>query len=380
MKPVLTLVIAMAIIALAAGGWWLYAAHSSGAVPDPSAKAKSHSIPVTEVRAVKQDVPIWLTGLGTVQPLASVVVRPRVDGQLDSVLFTEGQDVHHGQVLAHIDARPYAAQLAQAVALRDKDQAQLLIVQKDLERYRQLVANGAAATGNVDTLTGQVASFTASLSADQAAMDLAQLQVEFSTITAPIDGRVGLRAIDAGAIVHASDSAGIATVTQMEPIAVTFTLPQDDLPDVRSAMSAPTAPQVKVLSRDGSHALADGSLAALDSLIDPANGNLRLKATCANTDRALWPGAFVSARLLVRTMHDAIAIPTQAIERNQSGSYVFTIGDDDTAAMKPIEVGGVSDGLTVITKGVEAGDRVVIAGQYRLKQGSHVEGHPATAP
>lgn len=265
------------------------------------------AIPVTVGTVTKRDVPIWLSGIGSVQPIHLVTVKVRVDGQLEHVTFTEGQEVSAGDVLAQIDPRPFQAQLDQALANKAKDQAQLANARLDLGRANKLATLGAGTSQNADTLKAQVAQLEATVQADQATVDTARLNVDFCTVTSPLDGRVGMRLVDPGAIVHASDATGLVTVTQMQPIAVLFPLPQDDLPAVLAGQARGELP-VAVDTRDGVHHLADGKLVFVDSQVDQTNGQVRLKANFANTDRSLWPGAFVTARVKVRTDHEATVV------------------------------------------------------------------------
>jgi multidrug efflux system membrane fusion protein len=335
-------------------------------------------VPVTAGAATTRDLPIWFSGIGSVQPLNVVTVKVRVDGQLNSVAFTEGQEVHAGDPLAEIDPRPFRAQLKQAEANRAKDQAQLANTKLDLARFSKLASVGASTGQNVDTLKAQVAQLEAAVEADQAMIDTAQLQLGFTSISSPIDGRVGLRLVDPGSIVHATDANGLVTVTEMQPISVLFSLPQDELPDVLAAI-AQGMPTVEAYSRDGTHNLAKGTLVFVDSQVDPASGQVRLKATFANADRQLWPGEFVDARLLVRTDANAVVVPTTAVLRGQNGSYVYALKADQTVEVRPVTTGTAADGFTAILSGLAAGDNVVFEGQFRLTPGTKVAAQPPSA-
>jgi multidrug efflux system membrane fusion protein len=266
------------------------------------------AIPITADLATTRDMPIWLSGIGSVQPINVVTVKVRVDGQLDRAAFTEGQDVHAGDVLAQIDPRPFQAQLNQALANQAKDKAQLANARLDLGRASKLATLGAGTSQNADTLKAQVAETDATVQADQAMVDTARLNLGFCTVTSPLTGRVGMRLVDPGAIVHASDPNGLVTVTQMQPIAVLFSLPQDDLAEILAGQARAEMP-VAVETRDGGRHLADGRLVFIDSQVDPANGQVRLKANFANTDRSLWPGTFVTARVKVHTDRAATVVP-----------------------------------------------------------------------
>jgi multidrug efflux system membrane fusion protein len=342
----------------------------------PAATAQATTgVPVVAGPATTRDMPIWLSGIGSVQPLSMVTVKVRVDGQLNRVAFTEGQDVHAGDVLAQIDPRTFQAQLNQALANQAKDQAQLTNARLDLGRAGKLATLGAGTTQNVDTLKAQAAALEASVAADQAMVDSARLNLEFCTVTAPIDGRVGMRLVDPGAIVHASDQTGLVTVTQMQPIAVLFSLPQDELADV-VAGQARGALMVAVSTRDGSRHLADGKLMFIDSQVDQATGQVRFKAVFANADRSLWPGEFVTARVNVRTEHGVTVVPVRAVQRGENGAYVYVVKPDRTVAVQAVKPGVTADGFTEISSGIAAGDIVVFDGQSRLAPGVTVEPRP----
>jgi len=353
-------------------------AASPQAVAASPAAPSGAAVPVTEGRVETQDVPIWLSGIGSVQPLNAVTVKVRVDGQLDRVAFTEGQDVRKGDVLAQIDPRSFRAQLKQAQANKAKDEAQLANARLDLERSTRLEAKGAASKQSLDTQRAQVAALGATVEADQAAIEMAQLQLEFSTITAPLSGRTGLRLVDPGTIVHASDANGLVTITQMQPIAVLFTVSQDELPDVLAAM-ARGDPAVVAYSRGGERPLAAGKLIFADSQVDQGTGHVKLKALFDNSDRALWPGEFVDARVQVATVNTATVVPAKAVERGQNGTYVFRIRPDETVEVCPVAVRHVGEGTAIIADGLAPGDRIVLDGQYRLQAGARVEPRKAAA-
>jgi multidrug efflux system membrane fusion protein len=370
------------LMLFAVGAAWFGLVPDRGASPQavaasPAAPAEAPAVPVTEGRVETRDVPIWLSGIGSVQPLNAVTVKVRVDGQLDQVAFTEGQDVRKGDVLAQIDPRSFRAQLKQAQANKAKDEAQLANARLDLERSTRLEAKGAASKQSVDTQRAQVAALGATVEADQAAIEMAQLQLEFSTITAPLSGRTGLRLVDPGTIVHASDANGLVTITQMQPIAVMFTVSQDELPDVLAAM-ARSDPVVVAYTRGGERPLATGKLIFVDSQVDQGSGHVKLKASFENTDRALWPGEFVDARVQVATVNAATVVPAKAVERGQNGTYVFRIKPDDTVEVCPVTVRHVTEGIAIIAEGLAPGDRIVVDGQYRLQPGARVEPRKAT--
>ena len=334
------------------------------------------SVPVSTTKAARQDVPVWLRGLGTVQALNAVTLRTRVDGTLTQVPVTEGQLVKQGTLLAVIDPRPYQAALDQASAKKAQDDAQLTNAKLDLRRYSSLARQDFASRQQVDTQTAQVNQFTAALKGDDATIEAAQLNLSYCYITAPFDGRVGLRQIDPGNIVHAADSGGIMTITQVQPISVVFTLPQSQLPDIVAAM-ADHRLQVVALSSTDHAPLAQGVLLTPDNAIDTGTGTIRLKATFPNQDNKLWPGQFVEAQLLLRTEQQAIAVPTQAVQHSPSGLYVYVVKPDATVQRQVVEAEDRGT-VMVITKGLDAGQTIVLDGQSRLENGMHVVATAAT--
>jgi multidrug efflux system membrane fusion protein len=337
-----------------------------------AAAAVTARVPVSVVNADRQDLPIRLASIGTVQPLNMVNVKVRVDGELQRVNFVEGQDVKAGDLLAQIDPRPFEAQARQAQANLQKDEAQLANARAELSRYTSLAGLGAAPSQNVDTLKSQVAALEATVLADRALYDTAHLQLSFTTIRSPIAGRVGMRQIDPGSLVHASDASGLVTVTQVQPVSVVFSLPQDALPEIL-AQQARGKLAVSIYTRDGTRSLSEGELQFIDSQVDTATGQIRLKASFANADRALWPGELVSARLLLRTQRDAVVIPARALMTGARGTYVYVVGGDHTASVRAVTAGPSVDGQASIASGLEAGETVVLDGQVRLSPGSKVE-------
>jgi multidrug efflux system membrane fusion protein len=370
------LLILLLLVAAAAGGYGIAANYRGQA--KAAVSAQPAAVPVGVGPVTTQQLPIWLSGIGSVQPLNAVTVKVRVDGQLDRVAFIEGQDVHAGDLLAQIDPRPFQAQLKQAEANLAKDQAQLGNTKLDLARFSKLAENGYSPRQQLDTTRAQVASLEATVQADQAMVDNAKLQVSFTSVSAPLDGRVGLRQVDPGSIVHVTDATGLVTVTEMQPIAVLFSLPQDDLPAIRAAM-AQGKPTVVVDTRDGRSSLAQGELVFIDSQVDAANGQVRLKASFANADRSLWPGQLVSARLLVRTDANATVVPARAVLRGQNGPYVYAVKPDQTVAIRPVTTGATVAGMIALTSGVAAGETVVLDGQSRLADGTKVDAKAAVA-
>ena len=362
------------LIVLAASGGighWAF----TGPTPAPKVNAPA-SIPVHVTAAKTQDVPVWLGGIGTVTPLNVVDVKVRVDGQLQAVDFKEGQMVQPGQALAQIDPRPYQASLAQAQANKQKDLAQLANARQETIRASKLASAGAGTSQNFDAMKAQEAALQATVASDQAAIDTAQLNLEFARITAPLAGRVGLRQIDPGSIVHASDATGLVTITQMAPISVLFSLPQDELATVNDAQRDGEV-SVAVDSRDGARHIADGKLSYVNSSVDQNNGQVQLKAVFSNEDRALWPGSFVAARVLVRTDRNAVVVPAQAVLTGETGFYVYAVKPDNTVSAVPVKTGASDHGLVEITSGLQTGQKIVLDGQSRLAPGSHVSELPA---
>ena len=381
---------ALLLCGLAAGGvvgWRLWAAPASGAAPEVG----DAPISVVLARAEARDVPIWRSGLANVQAFQTVTVKARVDGQIDRIAFTEGQDVKAGDLLAVIDPRPYQASLDQAVAQKARDEAQLANARVDLQRYQTLNRSEGASRQQLDTQGATVAQLQATVQADAANIDSARTQLDYTRITAPLAGRLGVRQVDQGNIVHASDAGGIVVITQLHPIAVFFTLPQDDLAEVlrrqRAAVAGspanaePNEPPanglpVQALNRDGG-VISEGRLLLADNQIDPQTGTVRLKASFPNRDDALWPGQLISARLLLDTRRGAVTVPAAAVQRGQDGAFAYVPKPDNTIEQRKLTVGPITEGQAIIEAGLAAGDQVVTDGFYRLRPGSRVK--PAEA-
>ncbi|ACB94811.1 efflux RND transporter periplasmic adaptor subunit [Beijerinckia indica] len=365
---------------VAAGGyslWHMRASESS----QIAAKGDSltPAVPVQTTLAEQRDVPVYLTGIGHVQAFNTVTIKTRVDGQLQKVAFTEGQDVKAGDLLAQIDPRPYRAALDQAMAKKVQDEALLANARLDLQRYINLTKNDMGASRQqLDTQKAQVAQLEAQIRGDQALIENAQTQLGYTSITSPIDGEIGIRLVDQGNIVHASDTTGLVVVTQIHPISVIFTLPENQLDTLKTAMkSGPVT--IHAMSRDGKQALADGKLAVLDNLIDQTTGTLRLKGIFLNQDGILWPGEFVSIRLLARTQPEAIIIPSTALQRGPEGYYVYAVKPDQTVEIRPLDIGQIANGVAIVNAGLHLGEPVVTAGQYRLAPGVRVEARTTQA-
>jgi multidrug efflux system membrane fusion protein len=328
-------------------------------------------VPVSIATAARQDVPVYLTGLGTVQALYTVAIHAQVDGKLEQVLFKEGQRVKKGDVLAKIDPRLYQAALDQAKARKAQDEAALVAAQKDLARFQTLVLKNAETQQNLDLQQAKVDQTKAGIDADVAAIETAQTNLDYTDIRATTDGRMGVRMVDPGNIVHASDQGAIAILTQTEPTAVTFTLPAQTLEDVRAAMASGDV-QVTAYDRDNAKLLSTGKLATIDNLIDQATETYRLKAMFSNEDEKLWPGEFVNARLLVGTRKDVVVIPPVAVQRGPHGLFTWVLKPDNTVEPRPIQTGTTTGDRTIVTSGVADGDRVVTDGQYKLQTNSPV--------
>jgi multidrug efflux system membrane fusion protein len=340
--------------------------------PDPAHAARSRAaVPVSIATASRQDVPIYLTGLGTVQALYTVAIHAQVDGKLQDVFFKEGQRVKKGDILAKIDPRLYQAALDQAKARKAQDEATLVAAQKDLARYQALVLKNAETQQNLDLQQAKVEQNKAGIDADAAAIETTQTNLDYTDIRATTDGRMGVRMVDPGNIVHASDQGAIAILTQTEPTAVTFTLPAQTLEDVRAAMASGDV-QVAAYDRDNVRLISAGKLATIDNLIDQATATYRLKAMFSNEDEKLWPGEFVNARLLLATRKDVVVIPPLAVQRGPHGLFTWVVKPDNTVEARPIQISTTTGDSTIVTSGVSNGDRVVTDGQYKLQINSPV--------
>jgi multidrug efflux system membrane fusion protein len=363
------LVLILCLTLAASGGYWVL--YRLQATADTAANGRRRgapdTIPVIVAPVEQRDVPIYLDGLGTAQASATVTVKPQVDGVLTEVRFKEGQDVHVGDVLAHIDPRTYQAALDQAVAKKAQDQANLANARVDLARYQKLAATAYTSAQQADTQKAMVAQLEAQVAQDQAQIDNARAMLSYTTITAPIDGRVGMRLVDAGNLVHATDLSGLLVITTLKPISVIFTLPQQSLHDVAEAMQDITPLEVLALPQGNERDILDrGTLAVMDNQVDPTTGTIKLKATFPNDRLQIWPGAFVTVRLKVQTAHDAVVIPPVAVQRGPRGTYVYVVNGDKTALRRPINVGHEDLVASIVTDGLTTGERVVIDGASRL--------------
>lgn len=363
----------LVIAAVGAAGYFGWQKYSDNKLAAEAAQKRAAqqrpAVPVKISPVEKADFPVYLTGLGTVQAFNTVQVRTRVDGQITKIAFKEGQFVKAGDTLVEIDPRPYQATLDQAKAKKAQDEANLANANLDLQRYTKL---GEFATRQqLDTQRSTVAQLTAQIAADEAAIFNAQTQVDYTTVKSPIDGIVGLRLVDIGNIVNASAQTGIVTITQIEPITVIFTAPEDQLPDIKAALAV-APPKTIALTTDGKRVLSTGTLALINNQVDTTSGTVRLKAVFDNKDRALWPGQSVSTRLLVRTLKDATVVPDDAVQHGTEGLYAYSVNQENKAELRKIKVTQSIDGKSVIDEGLSPGQQVITAGQYKVSPGTLV--------
>jgi multidrug efflux system membrane fusion protein len=360
----LGVVLCLALVAL-----WRFGLGSG--LPTAKAQLAPPEIPVTAGVVTTRDVPQFLQGIGTVQAFNTVTVKSQVDGAIVKVAFTEGQEVRKGELLFQIDPRPYEAALALAMATRDKDQAQLATAQADMVRYGRLVGPGFQTRQSFEDQQGLVAQLKATVKGDEAQIDTARVNLGYTDISSPIDGRLGARLVDIGNLVRATDNTPLVSITQIRPIFVSFTLPQNDLDQIRQQqLKAPL--EVDALASDNQTSLGEGRLTLIDNMIDQATGTIHLKATFANQDERLWPGEFVNLRVVLRVQHDVATVPSQTVQDGPDGHYAYVIGKDDTVERRAVEISAVQNGLTVVSKGLAPGEQVVVEGQYRLTEGARV--------
>lgn len=349
---------------------WLCLPDRRSDAASPAHNTQVISVDTSDVK--RADVPIYLEGLGTIQAFNTVTVTARVDGELQKIAFQEGQTVNKGDLLAQIDPRPYQAALGQAQAAKAKDEAQLQSAKADLERYLTLAPENLASKQTLDAQRATVAALEAQIKGDQASIDNAQTQLQYTSITSPIQGRTGIRRVDVGNNVHASDTSGIVVVTQLQPISLIFTLPEDAIGTIGAALSAGPVP-VAALSRDGSTELDRGTVTLVDNQIDQTTGTIRVKAVFPNTQNKLWPGQYVDARVLVRTDRSALTIPAAAVQRGPTGMFAYVVKSDSTVEARPLKVGEEANSVYIVQDGLSDGERVVTSNQYRLQPGAHVK-------
>ena len=355
------------VLTLAGAGYQVWR-HTDAPAP---AAAAPPAVPVEVAPAARADVPVHLTGIGTVEPYNTVTVRSRVDGELQQVLFQEGQDIRKGALLAVIDPRVFQAALEQAKAKLAQDEASLANARLNLGRDTRLGKDEFASQQMIDNESSAVDQLTAQIAQDKAMIDSAATQLSYTSITAPIDGRAGLRLVDQGNIVHAGDPNGLVVINQIHPISVISTLPQRDVPAIRAALDHGKV-EAQALSRDDGSVLDIGTVELIDNQIDPQSGTLRVKSNFPNASDRLWPGQFVDVEVRVSTLPGAVTVPSDAIQRGPDGDYVFVVGPDDMVAQVPVKVGQIADEIAVIESGLAPGARVVTHGQYRLAPGTRV--------
>src|SRR5277367_3061824 len=372
MKRTIRWILFIAVVA-AAGyfGWQRYYGPEVQAKAEAAQKAAARrpAIPVSVAQVEKSDFPVYLTSLGTVQAFNTVVVRTRVDGQIDKIGFEEGQSVKQGDLLAEIDPRPFQAVLDQVKAKKVQDEANLANANLDLQRYTKL---GEFATRQqTDTQRSTVAQLTAQIAADQAAIATAQTQLDYTQIKSPISGVVGLRQVDIGNIVNAATQTGIVSVAQIEPIAVIFTAPEEQLPYINEAQAVSPL-KVIAITTDGKKVLAEGKLAVINNQVDTTSGTIRLKGVFDNKDHMLWPGQSVSTRLLVKTLKDATVVPDNAIQHSTDGLYAYTVDQNNKAVLHKVKVSQSIDGRSVVDEGLTPGQQVITGGQFKVQPGTVV--------
>jgi len=362
------LIAAVVVAAVLVYGHWRHAREAA------APRAAAAAVPVTIATVTAADVPIRLSGTGSVVASQSVTVHVRVDGQLDKIAFTEGQNVRKGDLLATIDPRPLQAQLASAQAQKAHDEATLTAALKDLERYTTLVAQDSIQQQTLDTQKATVGQLKASVASDQAQIDNATVQLGYTTIRSPIDGRTGIRMLDAGNIVHAADANGLVLINQIDPIAVLFTLPEGNVPQVNAAIRASgrTPLTLSAIAREDGRTLGSGRLLLVNNQIDTATGTVQLKGILDNPQHNLWPGQYVNVQLLLGVRKGALTVPESTIQRSPSGLFVYVVAADGTATTRAVKVDLVQDGVAVVGDGLQAGERVVSDGQYKLRQGVKV--------
>jgi multidrug efflux system membrane fusion protein len=359
------------LLAVAAAGYFFIDQANRDKARAAAASAPPRGIPVTVDIARNRDLPVYIRGIGTVHAYRKVTVRSRVDGQIVKVSFKEGQEVKAGDPLFQIDPRPFQAALDQATANRKRSEAQLIGAQADLERYSKLIGSGYQSRQSFDQQKAVTEALKGAIAGDQAAIDTARLNLSYADIRAPIDGRTGSRQVDAGNLVQASQNTPLVTITQVEPIFVNFTVPQEWTDEIRTNQAA--APlEVIAYGNDDRTELARGKLTLIENLIDAATGTLKLKGTFANTDERLWPGEFVNVRLVLSTRQDAVTVPKRTVMRGASDSYVYVVRADSTVERRTVEVAAMQEGLAVIGKGLRTGEKVVVDGQYRLTNGATI--------
>ena len=362
------IVLAVGVVVILAGG---VLAFNSGSASKASAAAPASPVPIVAGVVAQHDVPIYLTGIGTVIAYNTAIIHSQIQGQIASINFSEGQTVHAGDLLAQIDPRPYQAQIEQLTANQDRDQAQLTNSLANLNRYATLEQKGWATPQLLDTQKAQVSQLQNAVKSDQALIDAANVQLSYTRLTSPFDGVTGIRQIDVGNVIHPTDVNGLVVVTQVEPISVIFTLPETDLPKIQQHQGNAEL-TVFAYSQDGKIQLDQGKLTLVDNEILQTTGSIRLKAEFPNKAHRLWPGELISVRLLVDTRHDGLTVPASVVQQGQQGAYAYVVNPDGSVTSRPIKVSQISQGQALIDSGLSPNEQVVVDGQYKLQDGTHV--------
>jgi membrane fusion protein, multidrug efflux system len=378
-KPGLTLFAIFAVGAVGYGVWHELVGDVKPVAAQSAGTQAAAKIPVTSFVVKKTDFPVHAYGLGVVSPFRTVTVKSRVDGQIIKVFFKQGQMVREGDPLLEIDQRPYTAALEQAVAKKAQDEASLKNDQLNLQRFQQLAKQQFETEQNLDTQGALVDQMAAQVKGDQAAIDNAQTNLDYTSIKAPISGRMGFRLVDPGNIVHAADTTGIVTIAQLQPIAVQFTEPEEQLQAIAKAYEAGDVP-VEALTSDGTKTLSQGKLVVMDNSVSQATGTISLKARFDNKDNALWPGLSVNTRMLIDTLKQVIVVPQNGVQHGPSGLFAYVIGDNGKVSVRPIKVSESGDEKAVVAEGLNVGDKIVVAGQSRLFDGAMVDERPPATP
>ena len=381
-SPVTRVVLVVLLLAAICGAVWLVRSRSKAAATAAAAAAsamQNRVVPVLTAEVVQRDVPMWREGLGNVSAFYTVTVKTQVDGRIDRVAFTEGQHVKKGDLLVQIDPRPFAIQLESAQAAMGRDLANLKNARVNLERYKTLSEQNLIAVQQFTDQQASVDQLDAQVQADQATINAARLNLDYARITSPIDGVTGVRLVDPGNVVHAADTTGLIVVTQLDPIAVFFTLPEDDLPAIALARQGGPPLLVDALSRDGDKPLGQGKLAVIDNEINQATATIRLKAIFDNPQSTLWPNQFVKARLTLSTKKGALTIPAAVVQHGPNGTFAYVVGAGSTVEMRPVVVDTIQGDLAIIKSGLTTGEQVVVDGQAQLRPGAKVAPRPISS-
>jgi multidrug efflux system membrane fusion protein len=370
-RKIVTILVSLIVVVVVGGG--VFASMRASASKSAAAPPPPPPVPVVAGAVARHDVPIYLTGVGTVIAYNTVVVRSQIQGQIISINFTEGQAVHTGDLLAQIDPRPYQAQIEQLTANRDRDRAQLTNAIANLNRYTPLEQKGYATPQLLETQQAQVSQLQNAIKSDQALIDAANVQLSYTRLTSPINGIVGIRQIDIGNIIHPTDPNGLVIVTQIEPISLIFTLPETELPQIQQQQEKTKAPlTVLAFSQNNTIQLDQGVLGLVNNQILQTTGSIQLKANFPNKAHRLWPGELVNARLLVDTRHDGLTVPASVVQQGSNGPYAYVIKPDTSVEVRPVKVAQVTDGQALIDSGLQANEQVVVDGQYKLQAGTRV--------